>query len=352
MNIGIVRRLRRPSRTVAGLTLLAAAAVACSGGETSTNATEGDEPVEVVNAAEGSLESGLGGRSSDRTVAFIMHQDPADPFHATIRQGAEDAAELFNINLNLQTSRGDQDLYLELASAAVADNPAGLAVVLDDPNKYTEPVCQAHDAGIPVIAFNITQPDAAVFECTDAFVGQDFFQVGALVGERLVEEVDLQAGDVVFAPVEFPGEYYAQTRAAGVESALPDGVELELVGTDIQDAGALDTMTQWLLGNDAAAITPLGGTPHRNLPQALADTGKDIPVVGFDVAPQIVDGIKDGVLIATADQQGYIQGFQTIAQIALNLDFGLAPANINSGGSALIDASNVDIVEELAGTVR
>lgn len=301
------------------------------------------------------LEDGLGSRAEDRSVTFLMHQDPADPFHATIAQGAQDAAELFNIDLNLQSARGDRNTYVDLVSTAVADRPAGLAVVLDDPNLYTEPVCAAHEEGIPVIAFNITQPDSEVYDCTLAFVGQDFREVGRLVGERLLEEApDIGQGDVVFAPVEFPEEYYAHERSGGVQEALDEvGATLDIIGTDIEDAGALDVMTQYLLGHpDIVAITPLGGTPHRNLPQAMADAGVQVPVVGFDVSPQVVDGIKSGVLIATADQQGYVQGFQTVAQLALYLDFGLSPANINSGGSALVDADNIEVVEELAGEVR
>ena len=351
---------RRPARgrrwLVAALLALAVAATACEQGD--EDLASDDPLVEGADdaaTASGGLASGLGSRAEGRTVTFIMHQDPSDPFHATIAQGAEDAATLFNLDLNRQSSLGNQSDYVDLVAAAVADRPDALAVVLDDPNLYTEPVCDAHEAGIPVLTFNITQPDSPVYDCTLAFVGQDFYEVGVLVGERLLaENPDIGAGDVVFAPVEFPEEFYARQRAGGVQEALDAvGATLDIVATDIQDAGALDVMTQYLLGRpDIAAVTPLGGTPHRNLVTAMNDAGVNVPVVGFDVSPQVISGIESGDIIATADQQGYVQGFQTVAQIALLLDFGLAPANINSGGAGLIDQSNVDIVAELAGEVR
>lgn len=358
MGIRVSSGWRRPAVL---LSVAALALGACSGGDdadsedtaTAGTGTEAADTVEVTQS--GGLDDGLGSRAEDRSVTFLMHQDPADPFHATIKQGAEDAAALLNIDLNVQTSKGDQAKYVDLVSTAVADKPAAMAVVLDDPDLYTQPVCDARDAGIAVFTFNITQPDSDVYDCTLAFVGQDFREVGRNVGRRLLEEhPEITAGDVVFAPVEFPEQYYARERGGGVQEILDEvGAELDMVGVDIEDAGALDIMTQYLVGHpDIVAITPLGGTPHRNLVQAMADAGVEKPVVGFDVSPQIVDGIEGGQILATADQQGYVQGFQTVVQIALYLDFGLSPANINSGGSGLIDTTNIEIVKELAGTVR
>lgn len=147
---------------------------------------------------------------------------------------------------------------------------------------------------------------------------------------------------------------YAVQRHAGVERALDEvGAKTEILGTGIEDSAALDKITQYLLGHkDTAAIVPLGGTPHRNVPKALEDSGVKVPVVGFDLAPQIVTGIESGAIGAAADQQGYVQGFQSVMQLGLLLDFGLSPADINSGGSGLVDKDNVGIAKELAGKVR
>jgi ABC-type sugar transport system substrate-binding protein len=97
---------------------------------------------------------------------------------------------------------------------------------------------------------------------------------------------------------------------------------------------------------DVNVIVPVGGTPHRNLPAALKAAGRtDVKVIGFDTAPAIIAGLKDGTLSATADQQGYIQGFQSVMQGGLFIDFGFSPANINSGGNGLINKDNVANIE-------
>ena len=93
---------------------------------------------------------------------------------------------------------------------------------------------------------------------------------------------------------------------------------------------------------------PLGGTPHRNAVAAEDAANNKAPIIGFDTSPQVIAGIKSGRILATADQQGYIQGYQAVTQGTLYLDFALSPANINSGGNALIDKSNVANLEDKA----
>jgi simple sugar transport system substrate-binding protein len=56
---------------------------------------------------------------------------------------------------------------------------------------------------------------------------------------------------------------------------------------------------------------------------------------------QVIDAITAGEDLGTADQQGYVQGFQSVMQGILSIDFGLLPANINSGGQGLVTKDNV-----------
>lgn len=294
----------------------------------------------------GGLDSGLGSRAESRTAYFIAFYDPAaDAFWNQMQTGAKDAAQIGNLELTSQTAEADTGKMTDLVNSAIANKPAALFLPFNDP-AWENAACEAAAAGIPVFAFNVP-PAGAAQECVQAFVGQDFFEVGALVGTRLLEEVDLQAGDKVLCPAEEPTQQYAIQRGGGVESVLESvGVTCTYLQTTGEDGAALDAMTTWLNANkDVKAVVPLGGTPHRNAVQAQDAAGVEVPIVGFDTSPQVIDGIKSGRIIATADQQGYIQGFQTVLQAALYLDFGLAPANLNSGGNALIDKDNIEVLE-------
>ncbi|GAA4732101.1 substrate-binding domain-containing protein [Phytohabitans rumicis] len=303
---------------------------------------------DTAESADGTgLKDGLGSRAQNRAAYFFTFYNPsADAFWNQMVSGAKDAAQLGRLTITDQTAEGDTGKMTDLIGAAIATKPAAVFVPFNDP-AWENAACEADKAGIAVFAFNVPPADAAK-SCVKAFVGQNFFEVGALVGERLVKEVSLQAGDKVLCPAEEPQQQYAIQRGGGVESVLKQaGVKCTYLRTSGADEQALNALTTWLGANkDVKAVVPLGGTPHRNLVAAEDAAGVKAPIVGFDTSPQVIEGIKSGRIIATADQQGYIQGFQTVMQAALFLDFGLSPANINSGGNSLIDKSNVELLEK------
>jgi simple sugar transport system substrate-binding protein len=321
--------------TGAGAAALLMFAAACSGADAGSNGGGGE-----------ALESGLGSRSDSRDAYFLTYYNPAsDAFWNQMLTGAQDAAELTHLKLTHQTANGDSGKMNDLISSAIATKPAALFVPFNDP-AWEGSACEAADAGIAVFAFNVPPSDKAA-DCVRAFVGQDFFEVGGLIGDRLLQEVDLKPGDKVLCPAEEPQQQYAIQRGGGVESALEEvGVKCTYLRTSGADEEALNAMTTWLSANqDVKAIVPLGGTPHRNAVAASDAASVEPPIIGFDTSPQVIDGIKTGRIIATADQQGYIQGFQTVMQGGLFVDFGLSPATINSGGNSLIDKSNVELLE-------
>jgi ABC-type sugar transport system substrate-binding protein len=324
----------------------ALALAACSSGTTPTTDT-----------AAG-LESGLGSRAENRDAYFFTYYDPTgDAFWAQIQAGAEDAAALGNLNMTYQTAKGDSATMVDLVQASIATKPAMIFMPFNEGEAWVDVACQAHDAGIPVIAFNVPAPESAG-DCVLAFVGQDFYAVGEIIGHAALDQGLVKAGDTVQITAEEPDQPYALQRGGGVAAVLKDaGVnvlpESEWLRTGGDDAPALDALTSWLVANpDTTLIVPVGGTPHRNLPAALKAAGNTTTkVIGFDTSPQVVQGLKDGVLSNTADQQGYVQGFQSVMEGVLYLDFGFSPANINSGGNGLINKNNVANIEapDLAG---
>ena len=303
----------------------------------------------AAKGGSSALKDGLGDRAKNRNVEFITYYDPSqDAFWNQIKQGAEDAAKLGHFSLKEETAAGDVGKMTDLINAAAASKPAALVISFNDP-AWENAACEVSKAGVAVFAYNVP-PSGPAKDCIKAFVGQDFYQVGTYVGQKLIDSVDLSAGDKVLCPAEEPSQQYAIQRGGGVESVLKTkGVKCTYLRTSGEDAPALDKMQAWLTANkDVKAIVPLGGTPHRNAVQAEDAADVKVPIVGFDTSPQVIDGIKSGRILATADQQGYVQGFQPVLEAALFLDFGLSPSTINSGGNSLIDKSNVSNLEDKA----
>lgn len=333
------RRWRRAALS-AGVASILLLATGCSGADGSSGG----------GSSAGGLEDGFGSKAENRDVYFLTYYDPAsDAFWNQILTGAKDAAELGGLKMTHQTTDGsDPAKMTDLINSAIATKPAAIFVPFNDP-AWEGAACEASDAGIAVFGFNVPASAVAADDgCVKAFVGQDFFQVGQFVGERLIEEVDLSAGDTVMCPAEEPDQQYAIQRGGGVEDALKAvGVKCDYLRTSGEDGEALNSMQSWLTANkDVKAIVPLGGTPHRNAVAAEDAAGVEVPIIGFDTSPQVIDGIKSGRIIATADQQGYIQGYQTVMQGVLYLDFALSPADINSGGNSLIDKDSVSVLED------
>jgi len=87
---------------------------------------------------------------------------------------------------------------------------------------------------------------------------------------------------------------------------------------------------------------------------ALHDLGKEksVYLACFDLAPEIVAGIKDGRVAFAVDQQQYLQGYLPVIYLDLYKRYGLLPANDVLSGPGFVTKENADQVGKLAGTVR
>ncbi len=146
--------------------------------------------------------------------------------------GAEEAARLFDVDLSDVNAEGDAARHTNLIETAIAEGQDAVAPTITVPDALDAAVQKAVAAGLIVIAQNIDDPLGAGSNARQAFVGQDFIASGNIIGERMIAEHGLGAGDHCLLPVEFPELTYAIERAQGVQSALePAGITTEIVGT-------------------------------------------------------------------------------------------------------------------------
>ena len=138
------------------------------------------------SASSGALKDGFGGRAQNRNVEFVTYYDPSqDAFWNQIKQGADDAAQVAHLTVKAETAAGDTGKMTDLINAAVASKPAALVIPFNDP-AWENAACEADKAGILVFAYNVP-PTGPAKSCVQAFVGQDFGEVGTFVGKKLVE---------------------------------------------------------------------------------------------------------------------------------------------------------------------
>ena len=158
----------------------------------------------------------------------------------------------------------------------------------------------------------------------------------------------------VFTPVEAPQATYAVKRHEGVQKALDEvGARSEIIGTGGNLPEVRTKMVQYLIGHrDVKAIIGLGEQPMIEALPALKAAKLKVPVGGFDVSKEILQGIADGDIVATVDQQPYSQGYFAVEQLALNIRYGLYPSDMKTGGHGLVDRGNYKYAVEWAGTYR
>jgi simple sugar transport system substrate-binding protein len=282
-------------------------------------------------------------------ISYIIYTETGNIFWNPALQGIKDAAKAFNADVDIQYADADPVKQNNLIEAAIANKVDGIAVMLFTPTAFAKNVQKARDAGIAVVSVNIDDASTA----RQAYVGADSKAAGYKIGQRMVKECHLGKGDKVFDPVEYPDATYAHDRFAGVTQALNEvGAAGETLGTGAGFDEALPKMTQYLLGHkDTKCVISLGGTPTGVAAQAIEQAGLNIPNGGFDLNKLIIKNLQDGKLIATMDQQPYMQGFAPIMEMAEYVRYGLTPFDANTG-LAVVDKSSVDKVAKYTGTYR
>lgn len=347
---------KQPTYRLAGVAAFSALIflAACGGGNGegtgSGTATAGPK-------GSGSDSSALkdGADIAGKTVLFIHANDAGNTFDKPAVTGSEAAAAMTGLKLNTQFSNNSDAKLRSIFQGGVAEKVAGIIVSIPDAS-LNKPICEARKAGIPVFAWNIDGTTGAAKGCVMAYHGQDFVTTGNVIASRMVNDGLIKAGDRVFCPVEYPNFDYARERAAGANIALKKvgAKNCDVVGVGGDQAKARTTMVQYLLGHrDTGAVLSLGGTPNSVAEAAVKQAGlKDVGLGGFDLTPKIVEEIESGAMVATVDQQPYSQGFMSVMQMALYLKYGLFPSDIATGGTGMVDKSNVSVVKSLVPDYR
>jgi simple sugar transport system substrate-binding protein len=184
---------------------------------------------------------------------------------------------------------------------------------------------------------------------------QNFVTAGNVLGQFMIKNGPIKSGAHVFCPVEDATATYASQRGQGVNQALATlGAKCDVVSVGAADAAAQTAMVQYLLGHrSTAAVIALGGIPLANAPAVLKRVNLKIPVGGFDVYdPRIPQGITNGTILGVIDQQFYSQAYYAAQQLALELQYGLYPSDMATGGSGVVTKSNVGPLIKLSGQYR
>ncbi|MEM5317877.1 sugar ABC transporter substrate-binding protein [Paraburkholderia sp. JHI869] len=243
-------------------------------------------------------------------VALVM-KSLANEFFLTMETGAKDYqkhnADQFDLITNGIKNETDTAAQIQIVEQMIVSKVDAIVLAPADSKALVPVVKKAVDAGIIVVNID-NKLDADVLKSKDLnvpFVGPDNRKGARLVGDYLAKR--LKSGDQVGIVEGVSTTTNAQQRTAGFKDAM-DAVGAKIVSTqsgeweiDKGNAVASAILNEYpnikalLCGNDNMAIGAVSAV------RAAGKQGK-VYVVGYDNIDAIKPMLKDGRVLATADQ--------------------------------------------------
>lgn len=267
---------------------------------------------------------------------FVNHVT-TNPFFVPTVYGIHDACELLGCEYQWTGSQTANVSHMVNAmNVAIAGKADAIAVPIVDPTAFNAPTEKALNAGIPVFSYNADAPAGSPNKRL-AYIGQDLFESGYQMGQKIVKLVG--SGDVALF-IATPGQLNIQPRIDGAAAAIKKhgkGITYQEITTGPTVNEELTKIKAYYLGHqklkgmfavDAGSTQGVGEVMRQfNLPK------KGIHGGGFDLLPKTLDLINTGFLDFTIDQQPYLQGFYTVMEMFTFLASGglSGPADINTG---------------------
>jgi simple sugar transport system substrate-binding protein len=263
---------------------------------------------------------------------FVNHVT-TNPFFVPTRYGAEDACAL--LGCTYQWTGSEKSIATDMVNAmntAASAKADGIAVCLVDLTAFNDPTDSALKAGIPVVSYNAD----AKGNNRMAYIGQDLFESGKGLGERIVQSVG--EGDVV-GFIATPGQLNIQPRLDGAKEAIKasgKSINLTEIATGPTVNEELTRIQAYFTGhNDLKGMFAVDAGSTQGVAETIAANnlqGK-VHAGGFDLLPVTLSSIKKGDLDFTIDQQPYLQGFYTVMVLfMIKISGGLCgSADINTG---------------------
>jgi simple sugar transport system substrate-binding protein len=134
-------------------------------------------------------------------------------------------------------------------------------------------------------------------------------------------------------------------------AANPDrDVTMERIDSGTDLAVTADRVGAYLNAHPETTVYFDTGFWHAAVARTLRDMGREpgeVLLGGFDLVPKVLREMQSGYVQVQVDQQPYMQGFMPVMQVYLAENFGLAPADIDTGQGIILQG-DVDQILDLS----
>ena len=257
-------------------------------------------------------DSSAADHSAKPEIALIM-KSLANEFFKTMADGAEayeaENADQFDLIVNGIKNETDLAQQVALVEQMIARGVDAIVIAPADSKALISVLKRAQAEGITVINIDNKLDEKVLAEASVEipFVGPDNREGARLVGEELAKT--LKKGDKVAILEGVPTAFNARQRRAGFEDAMKAaGAEVVTVQSAQWEMERANTVTAAILtaNPDLSAILASNDSMALGAAAAVSAAGREneVQIVGFDNISAVQSMIKDGRILATADQHG------------------------------------------------
>jgi len=287
----------------------------------------------------------------DLVVYEVVHGPVGSAFWSVFRKGVQDAAKVYEVDVrSLAEQQFSISKLVDNIERATVARPDGLVVTITDHMAVDASLRRAIDKGIAVIAVNVSDPRPHPERIPYLlYIGSDERQGAIAAANRVLQE---KTPKHVLCLIQEAGHAAIAARCdAFAKTMEAAGATTDIItipgGNPTQSA---ETIRGYFKSHPDTDVTfapgPQAATPAMEVVRQLG-IADQMTLVAFGLKPDIVEAIKDGTVLATMEQQQYLQGYLAVQFLAFHTRYGFCLGADIDTGPILIDASNVGIVEKM-----
>ncbi len=264
-------------------------------------------------------------KSKEKVAIITWNQDP---FWEPVKQGAQDAATEFGVDLQFIESKPDVDSQNQAIKQQLDDGVLAIALSPNNP-KTQRTVIDDAAKKVALITFDSDAPESL----RRGFVGTNDYAAGQQAGEQVKAAIPDGGGVIIsVGSIEMVN---GRDRRQGLIDDLLDrpfrndrsavdamdaklkGDKYEVIAT-ITDGGDADKATAQLTDAikahpDVKCIVGLFSYSGPSILKAMNTAGKkDIKVISFDESPEVQTAVASGAIQASILQDQYRCGYESV----------------------------------------
>ena len=267
-------------------------------------------------------------------------------FWQAVKEGAEQAGDELGYKVNFVGPQDETKVteQTDQLKSALDSGPAAIGFAALDSKAAADLLSEINSKGIPVVAFDSgVESDIPV-----TTVQTDNKAAAAEAAKHMIELLKGKKGSVGMVCHDSTSTTGKQ-RCEGFKEYFKANAPADLKLLDEQIAGevtkAADTSLSIIQANsDIVGMYGSNEAAASGIVQGVAESGKDVTVVGFDSGKTQIDAIKAGTEAGAVTQSPVKIGYYTVKAAVAALNGAELPKTINSG-FAWYDKTNIDSPE-------